>query len=198
MAHDDGSLLGRAPWLSPAQFDEDQLAFYDELISGPRGREILDEQGRLTGAMNTRLLDPKVGAAIQKLGAVLRFEKKISERWFEILLLEIFRHERNNVEWGSHARKAAATGLSAEAIDAIRLGRRSPDFTADEHVLRDVAREVLTDRDLSDETFETASTAFGLAILFDIISIIGYWQHTSLALKIWRVPLHQGTETVFP
>ncbi len=59
---------GRLPWLRPDELDEEQRAYYDRLLSGPRDRDtVVDEHGRLHGAFNARLLDPAVGTAIQQL-----------------------------------------------------------------------------------------------------------------------------------
>ena len=38
---------GRLDWYLPEDLNAEQRAFYDELISGPRGKGPIDEQGRL-------------------------------------------------------------------------------------------------------------------------------------------------------
>jgi 4-carboxymuconolactone decarboxylase len=51
-------LHGRLHWYTPDELDADQRAYYDELLSGPRDpRGLIDEEGRLTGAFNARVLD---------------------------------------------------------------------------------------------------------------------------------------------
>lgn len=64
---------GRLPWLRPGDLDDEQREYYDRLLNSPRDRaSYVDDQGRLHGAFNARLLDPPVGTAIQRLGAALR------------------------------------------------------------------------------------------------------------------------------
>ncbi len=37
----------------------------------------------------------------------------------------------------------------------------------------------------------------GTVALFDIVSLVGHYLHTALALRVWQVPLRPGDEPVF-
>jgi 4-carboxymuconolactone decarboxylase len=197
LSDDDETKQGRLPWFLPEELDAAQRAFYDELISGPRGRDAVDEKGRVFGAMNARLLDPKLGAAIQNLNSVIRFDIDMPARSFEILLLELFRHGRNDVGWHHHLEPARKAGLTEEDLQAILTGVDSPGFTPEERLFRRVAQQILYESDLSDELFDELQEVFGLKTLFHMISIIGFWQNTGLSLRIWRLSLPEGLDPVF-
>jgi 4-carboxymuconolactone decarboxylase len=86
---------GRLHWYTPDELDADQRAYYDELLSGPRDpRGLIDEEGRLTGAFNARVLDPKVGMVIQELGAALWFGTVLTDRQREVAILTVAEAEQ--------------------------------------------------------------------------------------------------------
>jgi 4-carboxymuconolactone decarboxylase len=185
----ESTMYGRARWLTPDELDEDQRAYYETLTSGPRGQAMLDEQGRLTGAFNARLLDPPVGTAIQELGAALRFGRRIDPRMRELVILETARAEQSSYEWNGHAKVALRAGMEPEALDAIRTGAASSLLSEQECVAREVAQALLRARDLDDDLFERAQAVLGASVIFDIVSLVGYYQNTAVALRVWRVPL---------
>jgi alkylhydroperoxidase family enzyme len=182
---------GRLPWFRPGDLTVEQRNYYDRLTSGPRSKaSLVDARGRLKGAFNARLLDPPVGTAIEQLGAVLRFgTPALAGRQREIAILEVARAERSGYEWRAHSAAGLATGLRPEELDAILDGRDLDTFSPAETLTRQVAQALVTERDLADSLFAAAEQDLGLTALFDLISLVGHYQHTALALRVWRVPL---------
>jgi 4-carboxymuconolactone decarboxylase len=190
-------MYGRARWLTPEELDADQRAYYETLTTGVRGRAMVDERGRLTGAFNARLLDPVVGTAIQELAAALRFRSRIPARMRELVILEVARSERCSYEWAGHAKVALKAGLEPEALDAIRTGAPSDLLSGQERLAREVAQRLIRDHDLDDELFGRAAAALGPVVVFDIVSLVGHYQNTATALRVWRVPLGERPVTDF-
>lgn len=189
---------GRLPWFRPEDLDAEQRAYYDRLLATPRDRSgFVDDEGRLQGAFNARLLDPPVGTAIQELGAALRFGSKLADRQREIVILTVAESEQCNFEWHGHAEAARRAGLSDDELEALRTGAPAPSLSADEQVVRRVARELLGERDVSDELFAAVMDSIGPVAMFDIVSLVGHYLHTALAIRVWRVPLRAGDEPVF-
>jgi AhpD family alkylhydroperoxidase len=189
---------GRLPWFEPAELDDRQRAYYERLLSGPRDRSALtDAEGRLYGAFNARLLDPPVGTAIQELGAALRFGGELSARAREIVILSVAAAERCDYEWAAHARVARRTGLTEDELVGLRDGAGVPSFSPQEQAVLAAARALIAGRDLSDQQFAAAETQIGLAPLFDVISLVGHYQHTAMALRVWRTPPRDGDQPVF-
>lgn len=186
------ALHGRLPWFRPAELTAEQREYYDRLLSGPRSKDSLtDEHGRLNGPFNACLLDPRIGTAIEQLGAILRFgTPALSGRQREIAILEIARFEKSDYEWRSHSRTGMAAGLRSEEIQAIRDGHEAPTFSPVERLTRRVVQTLVTERDLSDALFDEAADCLGLVTVFDLVSLVGHYQHTALALRVWRVPEH--------
>lgn len=189
---------GRLPWFRPEDLDAEQRRYYDSLLAGPRDPSaFVDAEGRLEGAFNARLLDPPVGTAIQELGAALRFRSRIAGRRRELVILTVAVAERCEFEWHGHVPGARRVGLAGDQLAALRAGATVPGLSEDERLVCEVARELVRDNDLSDTTYARAATALGVETLFDIVSLVGHYRHTALALRVWRVPLRAGDAAVF-
>lgn len=194
----DEATHGRLPWWRPEDLNDEQKTYYDDLIAGPRGLSVVDPEGRLVGAFNSRLLDPEIGSAVQRLGASLRFGTALSAAERELVILEVAAAERCNYEWGAHSPLAESAGLTPQALTAIMRGDESADlFPGDLTAVRAVARRLLQDRDLDDAAFASAAEALGYRRLFAIVSLVGHYRHTAMSLQVWRVPLDPGMTAVF-
>jgi alkylhydroperoxidase/carboxymuconolactone decarboxylase family protein YurZ len=180
---------GRLPHFLPSELSVEQREFYDRLVSGPRSKtSIVDDQGRLVGAFNSRLLDPKVGSAIQELGAVLRFGTKLSGREREIVILSVARQERAPYEWRAHSMVARRAGMTDDELSGLLTGIAPDSFDARERKFMEVTAALLADGDLDDPLFESAATVIGLTALFDVVSLVGYYRNTAMSMRVWRVP----------
>jgi 4-carboxymuconolactone decarboxylase len=187
---EDRERHGRLPWFLPEDLTPEQREYYDRLLSGPRSQSTLvDDHGRLQGAFNARLLDPLLGSANEQLGAVLRFATPaLTGRQREAAILEVACFERSGYEWLAHSRTGAAAGLTPQELDAILHGADAVTFSERERLTRRVVRALTAERDLADDLYEEAAAGLGLVALFDLVSLVGYYQHTALALRVWRVP----------
>ena len=184
---------GRLHWFRPEELTDDQRVYYDRLMSGPRKSWVAGEHGRLHRAFNARLLDPAVCTTIQELGAVLGFgTPALTDRQREIAILETVGHEQCELEWAAHRKAGLNAGLRPEKIAAIDDGVDRATFQAAETLTRQVVQALLVERDLDEALFERAEREIGLAALFDLISLVAHYQHTALALRVWRVPVEGG------
>ena len=61
----------------PDELDDDQQSVYDSIAGGDRAKDgsfpLTDAVGALVGPFNPLLYSPKVGDAIQQVGAAIRF-----------------------------------------------------------------------------------------------------------------------------
>jgi 4-carboxymuconolactone decarboxylase len=189
---------GRMQWFEPTELTADQRTYYDDLVAGPRDKSmIMDGRGRLLGAFNSRLLNPTLGGAIQRVGASIRFGDVLTNREREVAILETARLHRSSYEWNAHARAGRRAGLSETELDELLAGRVPPTLSKSEAVARQVVDSLVHGEDLSDEDFALAEQVLSLPKLFTIISVVGHYSHTALALRVWRVPLRDDDPDVF-
>jgi len=153
---------------------------------------MLDERGRLEGPFNSFLVNPKVGLAVQEVGAALRYASSLSHRQREIAILELAHLERCDFERYAHERLGRALGLIESEIMALARGEACSTFHADEVVVREVVSALYHDRHLDDELFERARTLLEDERLADVVVLVGYYQFLALSLNVWETPLPAG------
>jgi 4-carboxymuconolactone decarboxylase len=182
--------VSRIPLPREDQLDDEQRAVYDEIKSGRRGA-VLDLFMML-------MHNPKLADRAQNLGILLRYETSLPPRLSELAVLTTAQHWSSSYEWHFHEKEALAGGLAPDIIEALRTGQK-PDFKNDDEVaIYAYAREVLTNRHASDETYNAALALFGNAGMVELTCLIGYYCMIALTLNEHGVPLPEGTEPALP
>jgi len=193
----DSGYHGRLPWPTPDELSGDQRTVYDAIVGGPRSQgpqvfKMLDERGRLEGPFNSFLMDPKVGLAVQGVGAALRYASALSDRQREIAILELAQLERCDFERYAHERLGRAIGLTPGEITALACGAACATLQADELVVRELVAALQRHRHLDDDCFGRALALLGYESLADVVVLVGYYQMLALSLKVWKTPLPKG------
>ena len=156
----------------------EQQAVHDKVINGPRGR--------IAGALTFWLHRPELLDRAQELGLYLRYGTKLPPRLSELAILVTARHWGAEFEW-MHAPIALEAGHSKAAVEAIKLGK-VPDFEReDETLVYEIARDIYTNRHLSDELYRQGVDVLGEDGLIDLVGILGYYSMLSLTLNTFRI-----------
>jgi len=193
---------GRLPWFAPEDLETDARSLYDRITggsrsAGPQSFPLTDEHGRLNGPFNAFLVSPEVGVALQELGSAIRFRTALADRAREIAILELARLRRCAFEWYAHERIGLASGLSADEIAGLHDDRPLPTFSATEHLVRELVRTLVHQRDLSDAAFTAAVAGLGERGVMELIALVGYYDFLALSMAVWRTPLPAGTTPPF-
>ena len=192
---------GALPWLPPSALDPPRRRVYDAITGSNRNNArralpLTDEDGRLEGPFNAMLFSPAVGLAVQALGGALRFEGVLPGRLRELVVLEVAVVRRCAFEWLSHVPLAKASGLSGDDIAALERSSDWPGFTPTERLVRELARDLLTSRNLPDEQVEAAKAALGVEGACELLVLVGYYDLLALSLRVWRTPLPRTATAV--
>jgi 4-carboxymuconolactone decarboxylase len=179
--------------LAPAELDAIQRAVYDSIAAGPRAQgpqlfQLTDADGRLEGPFNAFLVQPRLGGALQALGAAVRYQTELPDRAREIAILVVARHWRSAFEWYAHEAVARHVGLSDGELQALNDGHYEA-FSPPEALVAQVAAELVATGDLVDPAYEQAVTALGEAGVFELTTLVGYYATLALQLRVFRVPL---------
>lgn len=184
--------------LDVADLTADQRHLYTSIIGarsgGPQAFRLVDSAGGLEGPFNAMLLQPRVGSALQALGATLRFDGTLSARAREIAILIVAAGWHSDFEQYAHEAVGKAVGLSPDELDAIRRFAVEAFTDPAERTVAEVALQLALTGDLSDETYETAVKALGAAALFELTTLVGYYALVALQLRVYRVPRPDGQE----
>jgi 4-carboxymuconolactone decarboxylase len=177
--------------------DADQREVYDAIAGGPRARgpqlfRLVDERGGLEGPFNAFLLQPRLGNALQALGAAVRYETALSDRHREIAVLVVAAGWDSAFEWYAHEPLGRHAGLTEAELAALRTGRFGGLAGDTDRVLAGTTAALVTRGDLDDDEYARAVAALGEAGLFELLTLVGYYATLALQLRVFRVPAPDG------
>ncbi|WP_242885995.1 carboxymuconolactone decarboxylase family protein [Actinomadura litoris] len=182
----------RVAALRPADLTDEQRALYDRLLdsaraTGPRPFPLADDEGRLRGPFNGMLLSPELGDSLQEFGNAVRYRTGFTARQKELAILTVAAQEHSEYEWAVHAHAARGAGLTEEQIEAVRAGAACPLEDPSETAVLAAARELAATGDLTDTAFAEATAALGLNLLYELVTLVGYYRLIACQLRVLRV-----------
>jgi len=182
----------RLPKFEPTALDAEQRSLYDAIAGGRRAQgpqlfRLADADGRLEGPFNAFLLQPRLGSALQALGASVRYDTGLDDRCREIAILIVAAHWRSDFEWHAHEAVGRAAGLGDAELAALREGRHA-ELAGRESVVARTAAALVTRGDLDDAEYGEAVGHLGPAGLFELLTLVGYYATLALQLRVFRVP----------
>jgi pimeloyl-ACP methyl ester carboxylesterase/alkylhydroperoxidase family enzyme len=170
--------------LSDHDMTPEQRRVAHAVASGPRCG--------LRGPFHALLRSPELADRVRHLGDFVRFESSFPAPLRELAILLVARFWSAHYEWNAHRRHAVAAGLDPAIPAAIETGRRPATLSPDEALVYDFICELLADRDISDATYEAATSRFGERAIVELISTAGYYGFVSLVLNAARTPVPEG------
>ena len=184
-------MTARLPKLAPGALDDDQRAVYDIISGGRRAQgtqlfRLTDDDGCLEGPFNGFLLQPRVGGALQAVGAALRYETSLSDRAREIAILVVAQHWDSAFEWYAHEAVGRNVGLTDGELAALR-DLRWDAFDGDERLIAATSHRLASAGDLDDAAYDDVVAALGRPCLFELLTIVGYYATLALQLRVFRV-----------
>ena len=186
--------MERLARLHPPFDNEDRQRLYAAITSGPRGGSqqpfaLVDDVGALAGPFNAMLLQPGLGAALQALGAAIRYQGTLPARIRELAILVVAGHWSSAFEQHAHEAAGRRAGLSEAELAAVRAGEE-PDLAdpAEQAAVR-AARALVRAGDLDDEAYAEAVARLGEAGVFELTTLVGYYATLALQLRVFRVGL---------
>lgn len=176
--------------LSDAEMTPEQKTLADAIITGPR-------KG-LRGPFHALLRAPQLGDLVQQVGAHVRYKNILPPALKELAILITARHWTAQYEWYAHRRDGIAAGLSPELCDAIARGERPARMSPDEAIVHDFATELLTTREVGDDTYAAMRDRFGERGVVELVVTLGHYTIVALILNVDRHPLPEGATPLPP
>lgn len=181
----------------PADLDPGQRAVHDAIMGGPRAGTagvlpLADADGRLLGPFGPMLLSPPVGAALQELGARLRYDTALTDRARELAILLVAAHEDSAFERCAHELIGRHVGLTETEVEALRRAEVPPLGDPHERATTEVVQALLLRGDLDDRQFEAARRLLGAPVLFELLTLVGYYRTLAVQLRVFRIGVLSG------
>jgi 4-carboxymuconolactone decarboxylase len=139
------------------------------------------------GTFNILLRSPELSEAVR--GTAGRARAELSPKLAELAILLNARYWTTQFEWLVHRQAANREGLSTEFTTAIAEGRRPGSMQPDEQVVYDFVRELLRNKQVSDQTFAAAKNLLGETGIVDLLGLVGFYQATSWMMNVDRYPM---------
>lgn len=180
--------MTRQPHLRPDQLDAEQAAVYRDITEGPRGGggfALVDGDGALRGPFGGFLLSPRLGDALQRLGAAVRYEGSLSDRCRELSILTVAAFHRSDFERVAHEAVGRTVGLSEEEMAAAHDGTLLAGDPTERACLRLV--RALLQGDVDDGTWSACVPPLDPATVFELTTLVGYYSTLALQMRVLRV-----------
>lgn len=179
--------------LTPAELDDDQRDLYEAITSGSRSSgpqlfRLTGDDGALVGPFNAMLLNPLIGDALQRLGAALRYSGRMTARCREIAILAVAAHSGCGFEQRAHEAVGTHVGLTGAELAALRSGDDPGLDDPVEAAVLSVTRRLLEHGDLDSAAYTAAVAVLGADVLFELTTVVGYYDLLAMQLRVFRVP----------
>lgn len=146
-----------------------------------------DEHGGLLGPFNAMLLAPRLGLALQALGAAIRFGGSLPDRAREIAILVVASARCSDFERLAHEAIARTIGMEQSVLDHI-AARRYDALTDDvEHTVAITADRLAQVGRLDDHEYIVAKDGLGADGLFSLTTLVGYYSLLATQLSVFGV-----------
>jgi 4-carboxymuconolactone decarboxylase len=145
-----------------------------------------DAGGPVGGPFYAYIRLPKLFEALHTLRASMA-SGPLSRREQQIVNLTVARHWGARYPWFAQVRASLAVGIDQPTVDAINT-RKTPNLPdARERTCFVVAREILSNKGLSDETYAAAEKTMGLESLVALVATTGTFSTTCITAGTFKI-----------
>ncbi|WP_119732132.1 carboxymuconolactone decarboxylase family protein [Thermomonospora amylolytica] len=173
----------------PEELDGERLELYRAVAGGPRAKgpfRLVSEEGVLLGPFNEFLLSPRVGDALQRLGAAVRYESGLSDRVREMAILVVAAAWDSAFERHAHEAVGRTVGLTDREMAAIAEG--SPLKLEDPYEAAALRlTRAMVAGDVDDGTWASCVPPLEREAVFELTTLVGYYATLALQMRVFRV-----------
>ena len=170
----------------------EQKKYAESILSGPRAE--------ISGPLGVMMVTPALGDLAQKAIAYSRFAGRegfssVPPKLNELAILVVAKHWSAEYVWNAHHTAAVRLGITPEAVEAIRTGKRPASMEKDVEAVYNFASEFIAKREVGDATLQAAKSALGGDRgVVDLVGTMGLYQISSMMVALDQTPLPQGTK----
>jgi 4-carboxymuconolactone decarboxylase len=183
---------------TPTNYDTlspEQQKYVQSILAGPRAD--------ISGPLGVMMVSPELGDLAQKAIAYARFAGRegfstVPPKLNELAILVVAKHWSAEYVWNAHHTAAVRYGLSADVVEAIRVGKRPASMEKDVQVVYDFATEFMAKRQVSDASVQAAKAVLGGDRgVVDLVGTMGLYQISSMMVALDKTPLAAGRKPFF-
>jgi len=125
----------------------------------------------------------KAGGLLSDLVEHLRYHTTLTQEQTELAVCTAVRAADVDYIWNAHVKLGLAAGGREEAFHAIDTFAPLDDLTPDEALIIRYGRELLEDKNVTDETFEAVKARFGETGLMELTALMGVYTVNAMILR---------------
>lgn len=168
------------PRMTPASCRDDDLSdiakeAYDRIVA---------DRGRLSGP--TALLlpyAPELAVRVSAVGTVVRYDTGLTRAQTELATIAAARGLDSAYIWAAHVPPALEEGIPPATVDVVNSGAPVDELDPAHAIVISVARQLIEDHHLDDETFAAARAQFGESGLLELATLVGFYSMISCAIN---------------
>ena len=169
--------MTRIAILSREEMDAEQGSVYDTAKAAGRP---------LGGPYFAYIRIPELMRTTQEVGTCLA-DTPLTTREQQIAILTIARYWGAKYPWAVQVRTALKIGVQDEIIDAINAQEKPPIVDEREMLAYEIAKQMLEDKKISDETYASAEEAYSEVELIALVARIGAFTMTCCTANAFDV-----------
>jgi 4-carboxymuconolactone decarboxylase len=181
--------MSRLPPIPEQDLTEEQRAFMQALLTGPRGI--------VEGPFVPLLRNPGFASRVEKVGEYLRFGGLLPGQLRELAILVVSEAWRSPFEWHVHAPLAQKAGVPQSVIDSIGAGRRPENAEPAILTVYDFATMLLRQRAVTDDVYRRARECLGEAGVIELTGLCGYYALLAMILNVSETGAPEGGRIPF-
>ena len=160
-------------------------------------KDISSSRGRISGPFSVLLNSPEVAGRSAHLGTYLRFESVVENRLLELAIITSAREMDCDYEWAYHVLLARKAGIPESVIDIINKRADTKNISLEFSSIITYTRELLSQKKVTQETFDLVSDQLGTQGTTELTAAIGYYGMLACSLNAFEVMPEEGTPKLF-
>lgn len=143
------------------------------------------------------MLTPEVSTAMNYMLPALG-KSIIPQDVWELTILMVGREWRAQFEWWTHSTQAVQVGLPADAVEAIRVGKRPKFANPGQEATYNYMVELLHTHKVTDASYEKLRVILGSRAMVELTTLAGYYSTVAMNLVAPNIPLRAGVKDPLP
>jgi len=185
--------MARIESIGPESLDENQRAYWESVVSGPRGASLGQSPHSLGALFDTWLRAPAAGQPAAQLGEQLRFFGSLDDSLREMVTLTVAAHWGAAFEFWAHATAAKSAGLNEKVIDALRDGH-TPPLPDQELLVYSAVGDLLQAKNIEDAVYDNLRSLLGEPGLVELVMVVGYYSMVCITMRAFAIELPDDVE----
>lgn len=155
------------------------------------------EEGSKTNIIQIMANHPPLGQAFNHFGKYFMMGHTLNKRQLEFVVLRVAVLVNSAYEWHNHVGYAIQEGITLEEIAQIRdFPDSDHNFTEEEVAMLTACGELISNNNLSDETWDTLKKTLSQEQMMDLVFLIGHYVMVSWAISSFGVPIEGGADAI--